>query len=220
MPSQITEGITLNFLRTLLILPFISISVFSAEKPVDMADPTAVYSSVGGHFYTDGDFDLSAGFAWGKNMLAVESKQGFDALNVRYAHMNLWNGVGVYAESTVQLEEDLGTTASIGAVSTWNVGKVWTMYPILTIGGMELTEDNWITTGTVGVYNRFKLGHGFSLGLDPFYTFGESDFHSTYVDTFVSYQYKNHQIRVGYNDSEGEFSDFDGEGYIEYKMAF
>ncbi|GAD90963.1 MULTISPECIES: hypothetical protein [Vibrio] len=196
------------------------------SKAVDMADPTAVYSSVGAHLYTNGDLDLSAGFAWGKNMLAVESKQGMDALNVRYAHMNLWQGIGVYAESTLQLENDFGTSASIGAVSTLQVGDSWTIYPIATLGSMEIIEDKWITTGTIGVYNRFKLGSGFSLGVDPFYTLGESGYESIYVDTFISYQYKNHQIRLGYNASESQHNrvnsntGFTGEGYLEYKMAF
>ncbi|WP_132765312.1 hypothetical protein [Vibrio crassostreae] len=185
-----------------------------------MADPTAVYSSVGAHAYTNGDLDLSAGLAWGKSVLAVESKGGFDAFNVRYAKMNMWNGVGIYAESTIQTEKDFGTTASVGAVGTYSLNNRWTMYPILTFGSTEHIEDDWIATGTVGVYNRFKLGSGFSLGIDPFYTIGESNYESTYIDSFVNYQYKNHQIRIGYNGSESHVTDFDGEGYIEYKMAF
>lgn len=210
----------MNLTRALLALPIISFTVYAADKPVDMADPTAVYSSFGANAYTNGDLDLSAGLAWGKNMLAIESKQGFDALNVRYANMDLWNGIGVYAESTAQLDKEFGTTASIGAVSTWHVVDNWTIYPVLTVGGMELTEENWITTGTAGLYNRFNLSHGFSLGLDPFYTYGESDFNSINVDAFVSYQVKNHQIRIGYSGAETSYSDFEGESYIKYKMAF
>ncbi len=190
------------------------------EEQVDMADPTAVYSSVGAHQYADGNFDLSAGLAWGKNVVAVESKDGFDAVNVRYAQMNLWNGIGVYAESTIQLENDFGTSASVGAVGTYSVGTLWTMYPILTVGSTEHIEDDWIATSTVGVYNRFKIGSGFSIGVDPFYTIGESGYENIYVDTFINYQYKNHQIRLGYNGSESHKTNFDGEGYIEYKMAF
>ncbi|GAB7218791.1 hypothetical protein [Vibrio comitans] len=215
-------------LACLYLVPAITFAQSDANqsKSVDMADPTAVYSSVGAHLYTNGDFDLSAGLAWGKNMLAVESKQGMDAINVRYAHMDLWQGIGVYAESTLQLDNDFGTSASIGAVSTLKVGEVWTIYPIATLGSIEVIEDEWIATGTVGFYNRFKLGSGFSLGIDPFYTLGESDYESIYVDTFISYQYKNHQIRLGYNGSESKSkvlnssTDFDGEGYLEYKMAF
>ncbi|GAM74706.1 hypothetical protein JCM19241_1049 [Vibrio ishigakensis] len=190
------------------------------KQTPDMADPTAVYSSVGAHLYTNGDLDLSAGFAWGKNLLGVESKGGFDALNFRYAHMNLWNNLGVYAESTVQMEEDFGSTATVGAISTLKLGNRLTFYPILTLGGLEVREDKWITTTTFGTYTRFKLEKGFSLGLDPFVTYGESDYNSLSADVFVNYQYRNHQVRLGYTGSSVESSDFDGEGYLEYKMAF
>lgn len=211
-------------LNTLIALAFLVLSGSSLAqndtKQLDMADPTAVYSSVGAHLYTNGDLDLSAGFAWGKNMLAVESKGGFDAANIRYAHMNLWNNLGVYAESTIEFEDNFGSTATIGAVSTLKAGDWITFYPILTLGGLEVREDKWIATTTVGTYTRIKLVNGFSLGLDPFLTYGESDYNSLSTDVFINYQYQNHQVRLGYIGSSVESSDFEGEGYLEYKMAF
>ncbi|GAM55095.1 hypothetical protein JCM19231_1911 [Vibrio ishigakensis] len=195
-------------------------------KSVDMADPTAVYSSVGARLDADGNFDVTTGFSWGSNLLLAETKDGFDALKFRYAHMNLWNSIGVYAESKIELDGNSGSTASIGGISTIQINDSLKFHPVLVLGGLEIEEDDWIATSTLGLYTRAKLYPGLSLGFDPFISVGESGYNSFSADLFLSYQMGNNQIRLGYTGSSMEYDDldydksFDGEAYIQYKIAF
>ncbi len=63
-----------------------------------MGDPTAIYSSVGAEYDTDGTFDVSFGLAFGRHLLLVETKEGMDSLSATYANMT--QGSGFYAEMT------------------------------------------------------------------------------------------------------------------------
>ncbi len=204
----------------ILIFSVLCFTVSAEDKAVDMSDPTAVYSSVGGVVNEDGDIDLSVGAAWGNNLLSIESKQNFDAVNVRYAYMKLWKGLGIYVDSTYQIEADQGSSIGAGIIYSLPVNKVFQIYPVVTLGGMELIEGEWIATATFGAYARFQLGNGFSVGLDPFYTTGEDSFSITSLDSFLAYQYKTQQVRLGFIGSEVNKADFDGSAYIKYKYAF
>lgn len=195
-------------------------STSADAKSIDMSDPTAVYSSVGGVINADGDVDLSFGAGWGTNLFSIESRQNFDAFNVRYAKMQLWKGLGLYVDATFQIEADTGSTVGIGGIYALPISKVFQFYPILTVGGIELTEGDWSTSATFGVYSRIQLGNGFSIGIDPFYTTAENDFSTTSLDSFLGYQYKTHMLRFGFLGSETNHTSYDSKGYIKYKFGF
>ncbi|MGF1719342.1 hypothetical protein L4D20_04760 [Vibrio kyushuensis] len=181
------------------------------EKNVDMSDPTAVYSSVGTSMSSDGDIDVSAGFAWGKNLLSIETKQGTDALNTRYAWMT--EGKGIYAEAYFNRDTET-QSGSVGYIHTFELSETIKIYPLAMVGiNNDELSNTTIATGTIGMYTRINIGSGFHLGVDPFYTLGESDHKTHSVDTFVGKQIDNHRVRVGVNSAEEEM-------YFKWQMAF
>ena len=210
-----------NSINSLVLLSAMTtLSVTANGKDIDMSDPTAVYSSVGGVINEDGDVDLSVGAGWGNNLLSVESRQNFDALNVRYARMKLWKGLGLYIDATHQIEADFGSTFGIGGIYALPINKVFQFYPIITVGGMEQMKGEWSGSATFGVYSRIQLGKGFSVGIDPFYTTSENSFSSTTLDSFLGYQYKTHMFRFGLLGSDTNSTDYDSKAYIKYKFGF
>lgn len=200
-------------MKSSFIVP-ISLLAFSPAvlaDEVDMSDPTAVYSSVGTSFTSDGEVDLSAGFAWGEHLLSIETKQGADALSTRYAWMR--EGRGLYAEGYFNDETET-QSGSVGYIHTFQIHEKIKLYPLAMVGinNNDMT-DTTIATGTVGMYTRIDIGSGFHLGLDPFYTFGESGYDSYSLDSFIGKQIDNHRVRVGVNSAEEEM-------YFKWQMAF
>ncbi|OBT09502.1 hypothetical protein A9264_08885 [Vibrio sp. UCD-FRSSP16_10] len=205
---------------------------------VDMSDPTAVYSSVGiylsSNYTEDNDplVDASVGFGWGNNLLSIETKSGMDAINGRYAKMGLYKGLGLYVDATYQFEDndESAYALNVGGIYALKINETLQFYPIATVGyGDALSENDRIDRHsmlyTVGTYSRVQLGKGWSLGVDPFYTYADGNHISTSIvslDTFVSYQVKTHQFRVGAEHSWASDirDDTDGSIYAKYKFAF
>ncbi|MGF1753438.1 hypothetical protein L4C33_07565 [Vibrio makurazakiensis] len=200
-------------MKLLLIFP-LALSIISPTvlaEELDMSDPTAIYSSVGTSFTSDGEVDVSAGFAWGEHLLSLETKQGADALSARYAWMT--EGKGLYAEGYFNHETDT-QSASLGYIHTFQVHEKIKLYPLAMVGvNSNDVTDKTIATGTLGMYSRVDIGSGFHLGVDPFYTVGEGDYDSFSVDSFVGKQIDNHRVRVGVNSADEEM-------YFKWQMAF
>ncbi|AJR06207.1 hypothetical protein C9J03_26050 [Photobacterium gaetbulicola] len=200
--------------RLLLILLLSSIQpkVFAEQEvenqdKVNMADPTAVYSSVGMGIAANGDVDASFGLAFGKHGMSLESKKGFDELKARYYWMN--EGQGFYTEGYFGGDVESLTG---GYVATWKAMEKVTFYPVLTIGvnKNQVTDDS-IAIGMAGFYSRINH-NAWHIGFDNFYSFGEDDYDLYTYDAFVGYQIKNHRIRAGYDSNE--------EAYLKWQMAF
>lgn len=213
-----------------------------ANAATDMSDPTAVYSSVGVNYSFDyGDseeleshnVDVSVGFGWSNNMLSLETKSNAEAINARYAKMNILGSLGLYTDITynekdINLNNESAYTLSVGGVYSLRLNETFQFYPVATVGfaGITDTEGEAPILYTLGSYNRVQLGHGFSLGLDPFYTMVDgTEYDALKVDTFVSYQVNNHQFRLGAEaswDSESSYDDKEDQGlaYLKYKFAF
>ncbi|USD42776.1 hypothetical protein J4N42_19345 [Vibrio sp. SCSIO 43135] len=200
--------LTLSLASACIAVP--AVAEEQAKKGVDMSDPTAVYSSVGTSFTSEGNVDLSAGFAWGKNLLSIETKNGADAINARYAWMT--DGRGVYGEAYFNHETDT-VSGSVGYIHTFKVHEKVKLYPLAMVGFNDNDITDTMLTGTIGMYTRVDIGSGFHLGLDPFYTVGEGDYDSHSVDTFVGKQVDNHRVRVGINSADEEL-------YFKWQMAF
>ncbi|MCW8348988.1 MULTISPECIES: hypothetical protein [Vibrio] len=229
--------------RKLALLVVTIVSLSALAKDVDMSDPTAVYSSVGGtlsqNYGANGEEtngDVSVGVGWGKNLLSIESKDSLDSINTRYARMGVVGDLGVYFDNTITTakvlgeEEYHGYTASLGAIYSLKLNDTLQLYPIVTIGSAgELGGSHHRAIYTVGSYNRIQLGNGWSVGLDPFYTVVDGEKEDSFkFDTFVSYQYKSHQFRLGTTNQWQQAEEYDystsietgGEVYFKYKYAF
>ena len=194
-----------RLLIPLLLLPSALLHAQEPEKEkakIDMGDPTAIYSSLGTEYNSDGTLDVSVGLASGRHLLLVETKQGFDALSATYANMT--QGSGFYAETT--FNQDV-RSLSAGYVSTFKMGKTVTFYPVGMLGYTNYDNINYITpTATLGVYTRINIAPGWQLGVDPFVSvYGKEDqggvFSTLSTDMFVGYQYQQHRFRLGYASS-------------------
>lgn len=208
----------------LLLLPAASLWAEAAEKDeqkIDMGDPTAIYSSLGTEYNTDGTLDVSVGVASGRHLLLVETKEGFDALSATYANMT--QGSGFYAETT--FNQDV-RSLSAGYVTTFKMGETVTFYPVGMLGYTNYENIDYVTpTATVGVYTRINIAPGWQLGLDPFVSaYGKEDeggvFSTLSTDMFVGYQYQQHRFRVGYASSIVSSDKDDHSVFFNYKIAF
>jgi len=213
-----------KLLIPLLIIPSVIVHAEELKKgkqKIDMGDPTAVYSSVGAEYNSDGTLDLSVGVASGRHLLLVESKQGFYALKATYANMS--QGSGFYAETT--FNQDV-RSLSAGYMTTFKMGERVTFYPVAMLGYSNYENIDYVTpTATLGVYTRVNIAPGWQLGLDPFVTaYGKEDkgglFSTLSTDIFVGYQYKQHRFRLGYASSVVSSDKDDHSMFINYKVAF
>ena len=191
------------------------------KKTVDMGDPTAIYSSFGMEYNTEGTFDISGGVASGNHLLFVETKDGFDALSATYANMS--DGAGFYAETT--FNQDVRSLSG-GYVMTFKVADAVSFYPVAMVGYTNHENIDYVTaTGTLGVYTRINIAPGWHVGVDPFLTaYGKENeggvFTTLSTDMFVGYQHKQHRIRMGYASSVVQSEEDDHSLFINYKIAF
>ena len=195
------------------IIVFIAFSFsMSLQAKVDMADPTAVYSSFGAEVNTEG-VDMSVGFASGRHLALLESKDGFDKLKLTYANMK--EGQGFYTE--VGGNKDI-RNVSAGYIMTLKF-EALTIYPVAMLGYTNNeVVDEYDMTSTLGWYTRYKWGDNFHLGLDPFYSsqYGSEYLDSLSADLFLGYQYGRHRLRLGVN----MLSNDDEQYFLNYKIAF
>ena len=191
------------------------------KEQVDMGDPTAIYSSFGMEYNSEGTFDISGGVASGNHLLFVETKNGFDALSATYA--NMAGGSGFYAETTFNKD---ARSLSGGYVITFKPSEIITFYPVAMIGYTNHENIDYITpTGTLGVYTRINIAPDWHLGVDPFVTvYGREDkdgvFSTLSTDMFVGYQFKQHRVRLGYASSLVDTGEDDHSVFMNYKIAF
>ena len=213
-----------RLLMILLLLPTTLVHAADEKaesKQVDMGDPTAIYSSFGTEYDSDGTLDVSLGVASGRHLLLVETKEGFDALKATYANMS--QGSGFYAEST--FNKDI-RSLSAGYITTFKMGETVTFYPVGMLGYTNYDNLDYVTpTATLGVYTRINIAPGWQLGLDPFVTaYGKEDqggvFSTLSTDMFVGYQYQQHRFRVGYASSIVSSNKDDHSIFFNYKVAF
>ncbi|MGR4988283.1 hypothetical protein ACPV3U_01780 [Vibrio rotiferianus] len=184
----------------------------SLEAKVDMADPTAVYSSFGAEVNSE-DGDMSIGIASGRHLALLESKGGFDKLKLTYANMT--DGQGFYTE--IGGNKDI-RNVSAGYIMTFKFDAL-VIYPVAMLGytNNEVIDD-YDMTSTVGWYTRYKFGDNFHLGLDPFYSsqYGTEYLDSLSTDLFIGYQRGRHRFRVGVNMISNDEEQY----FANYKVAF
>ncbi len=189
-----------------------SLLSLSLQAKVDMADPTAVYSSLGAEVNTAG-VDMSVGVASGRHLALLESKDGFDKLKLTYANMK--DGQGFYTE--VGGYSDV-RNVSAGYIMTFKLDAL-VIYPVAMLGYTNNeVQDDYDMTSTLGWYTRYKFADNFHLGLDPFYSsqYGSEYLDSLSTDLFVGYQHGRHRVRLGVNMISNDEEQY----FLNYKVAF
>jgi hypothetical protein len=216
-----------------------------AAEPVDLSDPMAVYTSVGGSYGTEGA-NLKMGLAYdtgndatiGMHIIEVKNMIDDDSdLSLRYRHfgVDLTNGRGTQIDVNHNAEEGVGT-ASYGIMQMLPVTSNFAIYPVLAAGiQYDINSDKAHDPNDGGLsvpgafvsltaYSKFTINENWWLNYNPTFLYGvagQLNGEDVLVHEFAISRKVGVDKSVRLYHNLGNNDNFkEGETRLEFNMAF